>query len=97
MRLGQITERGARECTGSAVPDRANPTPEQDQTAGWRHPYFPEGLPYDTTGSGIGSDPATSSAVQVRALKARVEYVEGILRKIREQIAKLEAAGEEPA
>jgi len=104
MGLGQMTGRGAGYCAGSRVPGHAEPTPGRGwgmgrrrgrgRDSGWRHPYFPEGLPYDTPAPDVGPNEAAPSAGEARALKAQVEHVEGVLDQIKKRIAGLEAAQE---
>ena len=67
----------------------------RDLEHGWRHPYFPHGLPDDPPAFGIGPyDAASSAEHEVRALKGQAERIEGTLNEMRKRIAGLEAAQE---
>ena len=59
---------------------------------GWRHPYFPMGIPDAPPTLSIGPyDAAPSAEYEVRALKAQAEGIESTLNEIKKRIAELEA------
>jgi hypothetical protein len=94
MGFGTMTGRGAGYCAGFSMPGYMNLMPGRGwgMGRGWRHGYYPLGVPVPPVVYGFApSYPAPSAEHEAQALRVQAEHLEGTLDEIRRRIAELEA------